>query len=31
MTKPSIILSEQDLRRLETMLEHQSKLTPTME
>ena len=31
MTKPSIILSEQDLPRLETMLEHQSKLTPTME
>ena len=31
MTKPNIILSEQDLHRLETMLEHQSKLTPTME
>ncbi|OTG91908.1 nucleoside diphosphate kinase regulator [Acinetobacter sp. ANC 3813] len=31
MKKPTIILSEQDLHRLETMLEHQSKLTPTME
>lgn len=31
MDKPTIILSEQDLHRLETMLEHQSKLTPTME
>ncbi len=31
MTKPNIILTEQDLHRLETMLEHQSKLTPTME
>ncbi|HEX5381053.1 MAG TPA: nucleoside diphosphate kinase regulator [Acinetobacter sp.] len=31
MDKPTIIISEQDLNRLETMLEHQSKLTPTME
>lgn len=31
MTQPSIIISEQDLHRLETMLEHQAKLTPTME
>ena len=31
MDKPKIILSEQDLNRLETMLEHQAKLTPTME
>jgi len=31
MDKPTIIVSEQDLKRLETMLEHQSKLTPTME
>ena len=31
MDKPTIIVSEQDLNRLETMLEHQSKLTPTME
>ncbi|WP_436916029.1 nucleoside diphosphate kinase regulator [Acinetobacter gandensis] len=31
MNKPSIIVSVQDLHRLETMLEHQSKLTPTME
>lgn len=30
MQKPKIILSEQDLNRLETMLEHQSKLTTTM-
>lgn len=30
MTKPTIILSEQDLNRLETMLEHQMRLTPTM-
>ena len=31
MANPAIIISEQDLHRLETMLEHQSKLTPTME
>ena len=31
MDRPTIIVSEQDLNRLETMLEHQSKLTPTME
>ena len=31
MDKPTIIVSAQDLNRLETMLEHQSKLTPTME
>ncbi|USE82313.1 nucleoside diphosphate kinase regulator [Acinetobacter tibetensis] len=31
MDKPTIIISEQDMNRLETMLEHQSKLTPTME
>lgn len=31
MTKPNIIISEQDLNRLETMLEHQSKLTATMQ
>lgn len=30
MSKPNIILSEQDLHRLETMLEHQTALTPTM-
>jgi len=30
MQKPKIILSEQDLNRLETMLEGQVKLTPTM-
>lgn len=30
MNKPKIILSEQDLNRLETMLEHQMKMTPTM-
>ncbi|WP_216935328.1 MULTISPECIES: nucleoside diphosphate kinase regulator [unclassified Acinetobacter] len=30
MTKPNIILSEQDLHRLETMLEHQTKLSETM-
>ncbi|MFI9459478.1 nucleoside diphosphate kinase regulator [Acinetobacter sp. NPDC052428] len=30
MTKPNIILSEQDLHRLETMLENQSKLSETM-
>ena len=28
--KPQIIVSSQDLHRLESMLEHQSKLTPTM-
>jgi regulator of nucleoside diphosphate kinase len=31
MTKPNIIISAQDLHRLETMLEHQSKLTETMQ
>ncbi|AWL29491.1 MULTISPECIES: nucleoside diphosphate kinase regulator [Acinetobacter] len=31
MAQPKIIITEQDLHRLETMLEHQSKLTPTME
>ncbi len=30
MNKPSLILSEQDLNRLETMLENQATLTPTM-
>ena len=30
MNKPNIIISEQDLNRLETMLEHQVKLTDTM-
>ncbi|WP_298144864.1 nucleoside diphosphate kinase regulator [uncultured Acinetobacter sp.] len=31
MQKPQIIISEQDLNRLETMLEHQPQLTPTMQ
>jgi len=31
MAKPTIIISRQDLQRLETMLEHQSKITPTMQ
>lgn len=31
MAKPNIIISSQDLHRLETMLEHQFKLTPTMQ
>lgn len=31
MAKPAIIISQQDLQRLETMLEHQSKLTTTMQ
>ena len=31
MANPAIIISEQDLHRLETMLEHQPKLTPTMQ
>ncbi|MDM1246308.1 nucleoside diphosphate kinase regulator [Acinetobacter sichuanensis] len=31
MAQPNIIISEQDLHRLETMLENQAKLTPTME
>lgn len=30
MFKPNLIISQQDLNRLETMLEHQPKLTPTM-
>lgn len=29
MQKPTLILSEQDLNRLETMLEHQTQLTAT--
>ena len=31
MSHPNIIISEQDLNRLETMLEHQQQLTPTMQ
>lgn len=31
MAQPNIIISEQDLHRLETMLDNQMKLTPTME
>ncbi|MDM1756154.1 MULTISPECIES: nucleoside diphosphate kinase regulator [Acinetobacter] len=31
MAQPKIVITEQDLHRLETMLEHQTKLTPTME
>lgn len=31
MAKPNIIISLQDLHRLETMLEHQFKLTTTMQ
>ena len=31
MARPTIIISQQDLQRLETMLEHQSKLSPTMQ
>ncbi len=31
MAKPNIIVSSQDLHRLETMLEHYDKLTPTMQ
>lgn len=31
MQKPQIIISEQDLNRLETMLEHQQQLTATMQ
>lgn len=31
MAKPNIIISSQDLHRLETMLEHQDKLTQTMQ
>lgn len=31
MSHPNIIISEQDLNRLETMLEHQKRVTPTME
>ena len=30
VNKPNIIISEQDLNRLETMLEHQTVQTPTM-
>lgn len=30
MVTSQIIISEQDLKRLETMLDHQMKLTPTM-
>lgn len=29
--KPNIVISEQDLNRLETMLEHQDRLTVTMQ
>lgn len=31
MHSPIIVISQQDLERLETMLGHQSKLTPTMQ
>jgi len=31
MAKPNIIISSQDLHRLETMLEHQSHMTQTIE
>lgn len=31
MNKPQIIISEQDLNRLETMLDHQVKLSATMQ
>lgn len=31
MSKPQLILSEQDLNRLQTMLEHQDSLTETMQ
>ena len=31
MNKPQIIISKQDLKRLETMLDHQMKLSPTMQ
>lgn len=31
MNKPKIIISEQDLHRLETMLEHQAQMTATMQ
>ena len=31
MAKPAIIISQQDLQRLETMLDHQAKLSPTMQ
>jgi regulator of nucleoside diphosphate kinase len=31
MNKPQIIISEQDLHRLETMLEHQQQRSPTMQ
>ena len=31
MAKPTIIISQQDLQRLETMLDHQAKLSPTMQ
>lgn len=30
MSKPNIIISEQDLNRLESMLEHQKEMTATM-
>ncbi|WP_218698395.1 nucleoside diphosphate kinase regulator [Acinetobacter harbinensis] len=31
MAKPTIIISQQDLQRLETMLDHQAKLSSTMQ
>ncbi|WP_445115422.1 nucleoside diphosphate kinase regulator [Acinetobacter sp. WZC-1] len=31
MTKPDIIISSQDLQRLQTMLEHQTQFTATMQ
>ena len=31
MAKPTIIISQLDLQRLETMLDHQAKLSPTMQ
>ena len=31
MAKPTINISQQDLQRLETMLDHQAKLSPTMQ
>ena len=30
MDQPAILISEQDLNRLETMLEHQTEMTPTI-
>lgn len=31
MATPQIVITEQDLKRLETMLDHQMKLSPTMQ